>query len=349
MFQPVNRPIAHDKEAIAVHRNVMTEARQILSTSAVPASHMLPYWRDLICDIFVDLSCEMIEPRAFHGQIEQWRAADLAYTRVNSNAHKVARDRKRISRSTDDHFLLSLQIRGTGSLRQDGRSTILKPGDFAVYDVTRPYNLMFDNEFEQVVMQIPREQLSSRLLDIDQLTAVGVSGRDGAGRLASTLIAQTASQLDNLDTESLQQAQACVLDLTANALASSKGKRSEIVSESQELTIRRILHHIENSLGDPSLTCERVAAENGISERYLRKLFQNKGHSVSEWIWMRRLECAKADLVNPRFSHRSVSSIAYEWGFKDTAHFSRAFRNRFDQSPRAIRTQRVSNQTTVLD
>lgn len=317
----------------------MSNGRQLLSTSSVPASHRLPYWRDLVCDTFVDLSCEMIEPRNFHGEIEQWKADDLAYTKVVSNAHNVARDKKRIARSVDDHFLLSLQVRGAGSLRQDGRTTILRPGDFAVYDVTRPYSLMFDNEFEQVVMQIPRKQLKARLFDIDELTAVGVRGCDGAGRLASTLIAQTASQLPHLDSESLVQAQNCVLDLTANALANSQGRRSEIVSENQELTIRRILQHIEDCLSDPFLTCERVAAENGISERYLRKLFQGKGHSVSEWIWMRRLENAKSDLRNPRFAHRSISSIAYDWGFKDTAHFSRAFKKRFDQTPRGLRAR----------
>jgi len=290
-----------------------------------------------VCDTFVDLACEVTQSRDFHGEIEHWSGRELAYSKVRSTAHKVRRDKRRISQSTDDHFLLSLQVRGNGSLVQDGRNAILKPGDFALYDVTRPYNLMFDSEFEQLVMQIPREEITARLFDADNLTAVGVCGRQGAGRLASTLIAQTASQLAILDEESLVQAQTCVLDLMANALASSCGERSETISESQELTIKRILRYIDDALNDPSLTCEQVAVANGISERYLRKLFQSKGHSVSEWIWMRRLEGAKGDLQNPRLKHRSITSIAYDWGFKDAAHFSRAFKNRFELTPREIR------------
>jgi AraC-like DNA-binding protein len=316
----------------------MERESSIVSTSSVPVSHRLPYWRDLVCDTFVDLACEMAKPRNFHGQIERWQYQDLAYSRVLSTAHTVIRDKSRIARSGHDHYLLSLQVKGKGSLLQDGRSTILQPGDFALYDVTRPYNLLFNDEFEQLVMQIPRAQMKARLFDIENLTAVKVSGKEGAGRLASTLIAQTASQLPFLDAESLAQAQNCVLDLTANALAGVHGKRSEIVSEGQELTIRRILHYLEDVLSDPALTCESVAAAHGISERYLRKLFQSKGHSVSEWIWMRRLERAKGDLQNPRLAHRSITSIAYDWGFKDTAHFSRAFKKRFDQSPRELRS-----------
>ena len=279
----------------------------------------------------------MAEPRNFHGEIEQVRLGDFAYSKVCSTAHAVARDKQRISRSNDSHFLLSLQVRGAGSLGQDGRSAILRPGDFAIYDVTRPYNLLFDDEFEQVVMQIPREQLTARLFNIDQLTAVCVCGQTGAGRLASTLIAQTASQLGHLDGDSLKQAQNCVLDLMANALASTQGQRSEILSESRELTIRRILHNIEERLGDPALTCEAVAQANGISERYLRKLFQGREHSVSEWIWLRRIEQARNDLQNPRYAHRSITSIAYDWGFKDTAHFSRMFKQHFGVTPRGMR------------
>lgn len=343
MSQSVTGPNFHDKPKIHLHRLGMEEGRQILSTSSVPRSHRLPYWRDLVCDTFVDLACDVTQTTDFHGEIEHWRGRELAYTKVRSNAHNVKRDKRRISRSTDDHFLLSLQVRGCGSLLQDGRSAILKPGDFALYDVTRPYNLMFDDEFEQLVMQIPREEITARLFDADDLTAVGVCGSQGAGRLASTLIAQTASQLAILDEESLSQAQNCVLDLTANAIASSRGQRSELKSESQELTIRRILRYIDDALSDPSLTCEKVARANGISERYLRKLFQSKGHSVSEWIWMRRLEGAKGDLQNPRFSHRSITSIAYDWGFKDAAHFSRAFKNRFEQTPREIRTALIAH------
>jgi AraC-like DNA-binding protein len=315
----------------------MGEKSEIVSTSTVPSSHRLPYWRDMVCDTFVDLSCELTDSKSFHGQIETWRGVDLTYSKVSSAAHNVVRDKGRISKSSDDHYLISLQLSGMGSLLQDGRNAILRPGDFALYDVTRPYNLLFDDEFEQLVMKIPRKQIAARLFDADNLTAVGISGKQGAGRLASMLIAQTVNQLGELDAESLAQAQACVLDLTANALASSMGKRSETVSESQELTIRRILHFIDDSLHDPALTCEQVAVANGISERYLRKLFQAKGHSVSEWIWMRRLEQAKVDLANPRYAHRSVTSIAYDWGFKDTAHFSRAFKRQFGQSPREMR------------
>lgn len=312
---------------------------KLISTDSVPQSHRLPYWRDLVCDVFVELGCESATKRGFYGQIESREFADTKYSLVKSTSHNVRRDKGRIARSNAEHFLLSLQMRGKGRLMQDGREAILSPGDFALYDVTRPYELVFEEEFEQLVMQVPRTEILTRLFDVDNLTAVGVSGKVGAGRLASMLIAQTANQLPFLDEDSLGSVQASTLDLMANALASKIGQRPERISESQELTVRRILQYIEDNLSEPSLTCEMVATSNGISERYLRKLFQSKGHGVSEWIWQRRLDNAKRDLQDPLQSHRSITSVAYDWGFKDPAHFSRAFKKRFECTPRTVRAE----------
>jgi len=315
----------------------MMQAKTLISTDSVAPTHRLPYWRDLVCDTFVELSCKSAENRGFYGEIESREIADAKYSLVRSTKHHVQRDKSRIAKSNSEDFLLSLQVVGQGTVIQDGRHAMLNPGDFAIYDVTRPYELIFDQEFEQLVMQVSRDQITSRLFDVDNLTAVGVSGKVGAGRLASMLITQTATQIPFLDEASLGQVQASALDLMANALAGQKGQRSERISESQELTIRRIVNYIEESLSEPSLTCEKVARANGISERYLRKLFQSKGHGVSEWIWQRRLEKAKLDLQDPLQSHRSITSICYDWGFKDAAHFSRAFKKRFGQSPRDTR------------
>ena len=39
----------------------------------------------------------------------------------------------------------------------------------------------------------------------------------------------------------------------------------------------------------------------------------------------------------PALHHRSVSDIAFSWGFNDAAHFSRAFKERFRVTPKEFR------------
>jgi AraC-like DNA-binding protein len=43
-------------------------------------------------------------------------------------------------------------------------------------------------------------------------------------------------------------------------------------------------------------------------------------------------------LADPAERDRSVSEIAYHWGFNDAAHFSRTFKARFGMSPRDARS-----------
>lgn len=307
------------------------------STDAVPLSQRLSYWRDLVCDTFVELSCEAASPIDFLGSIKTRSSENLRFTQVRSSRHHIIRDKGRIAGSNFDHFLLSMQLRGRGTLLQDGRVAQLEPGDFALYDVTRPYQLRFDDDFEQLVIQLPRDEISSRLFTVDDITGLRISGQLGLGRLASNLIIQLASQLDVLDPGHLALAQSSAIDLVAHALSAQKGQNVEPQSEGRELTLRRILRYIDKNLPDPELTCEDVARANGLSERYVRKLFQTKGHTVSSWIWAQRLDHAKQAIANPSSGHRSISTIAYDWGFKDAGHFSRAFKARFGTTPKQLR------------
>ena len=50
---------------------------------------------------------------------------------------------------------------------QDGRVATLLPGDFALYDSTRPYELIFDEPLQQYVLQLPGAVLRSRLRDTE--------------------------------------------------------------------------------------------------------------------------------------------------------------------------------------
>jgi AraC-like DNA-binding protein len=43
------------------------------------------------------------------------------------------------------------------------------------------------------------------------------------------------------------------------------------------------------------------------------------------------------DLSSPLCARLSISQICFRWGFNDSAHFSRAFRNQFGLSPREHR------------
>lgn len=313
-----------------------------LSTDTVRQKERLGYWRDLICDTFIELDCES-QADNFSGELHTVAFGDIQISTVDSVAQRVRRTRTRIAGSSHDTFLLSLQLRGSGAISQDSRTALLSPGDFALYDSTRPHELRFDHSFSQIVLRLPRETVTGRLIDSHQLTARRIDGKHGVGLLASSFIRQLHEQLDNIDALSLGRLQANAIDLMATALAEQTGGEAR-PSEGQAIIRQRVCAFIDRNLGDQRLSCEAIAAAHGISQRYLRKVFEGSSTTVSEWIWSRRLEQAKRDLADPLLAHVSVTGIGFDVGFKDAAHFSRAFRSRFDMSPREWRNSMLCQQ-----
>ena len=108
-------------------------------------------------------------------------------------------------------------------------------------------------------------------------------------------------------------------------------------SRHSDRLLKRIRGIVEDSFADPDFGPNEVAAETGISLRYLQKLFTERGSTCSEFIYSRRLDHA-ARLVNRRASlgtNQPLSEIAYACGFRDYTHFARKFRHRFGHPPGA--------------
>src|SRR6266511_1969047 len=74
---------------------------------------------------------------------------------------------------------------------------------------------------------------------------------------------------------------------------------------------------IERNLADPNLSPATIAASVNISVRYLYKLFEQDGVTVSEWIRTRRLDNTARDLADPQLAHRASAGIGARWGFDD--------------------------------
>ncbi len=78
-----------------------------------------------------------------------------------------------------------------------------------------------------------------------------------------------------------------------------------------------------------------IARAHAISVRALHALFEDTGESVAGLVRRERLARCREDLELP--SGGSVTEIAFRWGFRDAAHFSRVFKREFDVTPSEVR------------
>ena len=71
--------------------------------------------------------------------------------------------------------------------------------------------------------------------------------------------------------------------------------------------------------------------------RYLHKAFESEPETVTHYIRDRRLERCRLRLLDPRFSQRPISALAFDAGFNDLSGFTRAFKAKYGRSPRQLR------------
>jgi AraC-like DNA-binding protein len=241
----------------------------------------------------------------------------------------------------EDYFLVNFQLCGEGKIEQDGRTAYLQPGDWALYDSTRPYELAFVGEFTQLVLQMPRQNLRARLAFPEAATAIAISGSAGLGRLAYDFVRSMRREIDNIDPRLING----LADMTADLLGACLGElrlNRPGKPYNHALKVLEIKAFIRERLADPNLSIEMIAGVFNLSPRYLHLLFQQEETTLTQFIRNLRLEKCKQDLLDPLQQHRTIIDIAFSWGFNDAAHFSHVFKKQFGLSARALRAKKFS-------
>jgi AraC-like DNA-binding protein len=128
-------------------------------------------------------------------------------------------------------------------------------------------------------------------------------------------------------------------------IAERLGRDTAGTDAAHRALLHRIREYIGRHLSDPDLSPEAIAAAHRISVRYLHRLFQNEGTTVSRWVQHRRLEECRRELGRPGRLSPAVAAVAHRWGFSNPAHFSRAFRAAYGMSPREWQAARALGPT----
>ncbi|PXY34623.1 AraC family transcriptional regulator [Prauserella sp. PE36] len=305
------------------------QARVELSTAAVPAEEAFAYWRELICETFVQLNAAPVTQGAFAGRIEHVPVGRLELSTVVAAGQVVRRTRSLIARSGDEYLLASIQLQGRGLVEQDERRAELRAGDMAFYDSTRPYTLHFDERFRQLVVQVPKRDLAVR--DTRRLTARTL-GRGGPGQVVPaffTSLADAAKANPHTTAPLLPHA------LGLLSAAASFAARDEPAPDPVQALVReRALAFIRRNLGDPGLDVDLVAGACRVSRRTLYRVFTPDG-GIATQIRRIRLDRARAMLLE--HPDRPVAAIAALCGYDSESGFHRAFRAEFGMTPRECR------------
>ncbi|XVQ06272.1 helix-turn-helix domain-containing protein [Spirillospora sp. CA-255316] len=273
------------------------------------------------------------------GRIEAAQLGPIGVGRIQtSTPHGVHRTPGLIRRGGPELYRVVLAVSGTVLLGQDGGTARLGSGDLAVYDFSRPYELVYDSAVQLAVFSLPREALAVPADTVRRLTAVAISGDGGTAALAAPLLRRVAEDVETYQPASAARLSTVVMDLLTTTVAEQSSQVAALDPETRERVLLRHVHaFVEQHLGDTGLSPAMVAAAHHVSLRYLHRLFESQDTTVAAWIRHRRLERCRRDLADPVYLGQPVSAIAARWGLPDPAHFSRLFRRVYGTPPAEYR------------
>jgi len=307
------------------------------TTVGMDSRRKLAFWNDRACESFSPLVSDPLDLRNFNGSITRATVGDLLIAEVYSEAQTVRHSRSHVTRTRSAMFFLHLMLEGESINRQDGREAHLSPGDFALCDSTRHYELVLPASNRMLVVGIPDNRLRRHIACPESLVSIPMRAHEGVSSLLSSFLRNYWTECTRqLEDAAANRVTLAILDLLGAAYADVPRVQADRSSLATAHRIR-IINFIEANLNDPDLTPTRVAEACKMTPRYLHHLFSEEEETVSRYILRRRLEACSQALVSQAQRGRTVTSIAFDYGFNSPTHFGRVFRAKYDMTPRDYR------------
>jgi AraC-like DNA-binding protein len=304
-------------------------ARQLLTleTASVSLRDRVALWSDALTEVCGPLRTEPLGS-SLDAAMTFGAIGRLQIGHITASCHRIGLSPELARAERHPVAKVIVQTAGVSVYEQRGERVTLAPGDGLVYDVSQPHAITSTETTEHFVVIVPHDLVVGRGVRLDRLSAQRFSARHGVGRLAADLIHSTFGELATI-------APTCEDDLATSLLSLMFLSLPSETAHSSEALRYRIESYIRDQIRDPDLSIDKIASALRCSKRYLHMAFAASDRSIADHIWTTRLDGCRGDLE--RRSDRTISEIAFAWGFSSSAHFSRAFRKRFGITPTEFR------------
>jgi AraC-like DNA-binding protein len=306
---------------------------QTVSTSGVDPATQSAAWSRAIAERFGGLCIDTYGRSAFAGSIRHCTVGEVQFCRLTAQAHRAANTPRSSSGGRLRNYKIAVQLSGHSEFEQDGLKARLGPGDWAIYDTSKPYLMTAPGSVDLAIAVLPQHLVPLRPRERHVLVHA-LGSREGAGRMLREFLVGALDTLAHADPPgaSLDDELAHRLQIAlAQHMADARERPLPTVLRS------RIVDFVREHLTDPELSVERIAHGLNCSKRYLHMVFDSEDSTLAKYILQLRLTNICADLGNPALRARSITEVAMKWGFVSPNHFSRTFKEAFGATPREYR------------
>jgi AraC-like DNA-binding protein len=277
-------------------------------------------------------SPECVDPKTFVGSARADSICGFAAADISCNLYRCLRTQRDARHDGRDDYLVAFQLAGQSTLVQNDTIANLTVADVVLVDLTRSATWVCEERNGRWFnLLLSRQSLISHF-GMEPKGGMYRPNETPAARLLFHLIRDAANDCDLAAAAAEPYMQLAIYDLLGALFGAAD---LPAISSHSDKLFRRICDVIKDHLADPDFSLCDVAAEAGISLRYVQKLFAVRGSTFGHFICSHRLDQA-ARLLQRRTMLKTgqpLSEIAYACGFRDYRHFARSFRRRFGCPP----------------
>lgn len=306
------------------------------ATNDVPSHHRREFWQEIVSKIYFPLDLRFRGGHDFHGSLRAWSLGPVSVSRQISDGVLYKRHEHQLLNEREECFLITVPELAEIRFEQDRKDVRCRPGAFLIERSHLPYEFSHHDPAALWVLKIPSAVLRARISRPERLATLQIDATRSVGALFVDTLRLAGERIGEMDESARAMMGKHLIDLLAMAVESDERVLAGHSSTVRNAHLHRCEHFIRTRLDDMRLTPQVVADGCGISLRYLHQIFEGEGITVSSYIRTQRLMMCDAMLRDPH-CRKSISEIAYHWGFGDQAQFSRNYRGRFGCTPSEAR------------
>jgi len=256
---------------------------------------------------------------------------------VHTAAYTAQRTPELLTDGNDD---ISLNIQETGHcvVSQLGRQVAVQAGGGFCTSNADVSTVYFPGAARFTSIGLPRKLMMAMVPGIEDALARPLPSDVGALRLLARYLDVLEDEHALMPRELRRAAAIHIHDLCALAIGATRDAAD--IAKGRGLRVAR-LHAVKGdivqSLSTGPVSASTLAMRHRVTPRYIRKLFEGEGTSLSRFVLNQRLVLVHRLLTDARYGHRTIGSLAFEAGFGDLSTFNREFRRCYGATPSDVR------------
>jgi len=313
------------------------------TTENIPPSERLPMWYDVFDRSVTRRELSPLSDTPFDMDVTVNNLGDegdagVCVQRMTFAAGFSARRTRGLLADGNDDVILYIHRSGRRTVSQLDREAEVGPGGGVLISNAHPSTIVVPEASRFACIAMPRGPIAALVPDLDDLLVRPLAGDTGMLQLLDNYLGVLESA-DMANTTELRQAvMSHIHDLVAVALGATR----DLLEIAGRRGIRAARMHaikadIGKNLSERDVSAGALAARHRVTPRYIHKLFEGEGTTLSKFVLGQRLARVHRMLSDFRCAGQTIGALAFAVGFGDLSTFNHAFRDRYGATPSDIR------------